>query len=196
MNMRSKMQTGAIFVALAAGAAMFGAADPATPQTSGASAPANGITATLADASFLKGCWQGSMGADSFVEETWSEPNGRNCIGMFRWNKPDGNASVFELLTIQEENGTLLLRLRHHSAQGVAWEEKEKPMVFALAEKTPTMLRFDAFRDAGDVARCRYSERDGKLNIDVEFAAPTPAAVEAGKKQRKPLNFELSRKPL
>lgn len=169
---------------------------PSNPLPSPAAQVTPGVEATLADAAFLAGRWQGAMGTDSFVEEIWSEPNGRNCIGMFRWNKADGNASVFELLTMQEESGTLMLRLRHHSAQGVAWEEKDKPMVFVLAEKTPTMLRFDAFRDAGDVARCRYSQGDGKLFIDVEFAPPAPAAAEAGKKQRKPLNFELGRRPL
>lgn len=200
MNRRSVLWAGVGAVALGVGVVMVGASEPsaATPSPPAEAPSAAEIEATLADAAFLAGRWQGTMGSnqESFVEETWSEPNGRNCIGMFRWNKPDGNATVFELLTIQEENGTLLLRLRHHSATGAAWEDKDKPMVFALAEKTPAMLRFDALRDAGDVACCRYSQRDGKLFIDVEFVAPTPEAAEAGKKQRKPLNFELRRKPL
>ncbi|MGH7244583.1 MAG: DUF6265 family protein [Phycisphaerales bacterium] len=195
--------TGTTLVALPA---MFGAGEPAANATStpssapfGTSAGATtGIPAKLAEAEFLAGRWQGVMGEnkDSFVEETWSAPNGRNTIGMFRWNKPDGTSSVQELLTITEEDGTLLLRLRHQSAAGVAWEERDKPLVFALAEKSPTLLRFDAPRDSGTVSRCRYALKNGKLFIDVEFAAPSAEALAAGKTQRAPLNFEMTRTQL
>lgn len=178
---------------------MIGAGEPApsAPSTPEVPAVPSGIPAKAAEAEFLAGRWQGAMGKNkySFVEETWSAPHGRNVIGMFRWNKPDGTSTVQELLTITEENGTLLLRLRHQSAAGVAWEEKDKPQVYALAEKTPTLLRFDALRDTGDVARCRYTLKDGKLLVDVEFAPPSAEALSAGKKPRPSLNFEMTRAP-
>lgn len=182
------------------GLLMLGAGDP--PPSAKTSEPASadtgpGIPAEIADAAFLAGRWQGVMGKnkDSFVEEVWTEPGGKNAIGMFRWNKPDGTSTVQELLTITEEGGTLLLRLRHQSAAGVAWEEKDKPLTFALAEKSPTLLRFDSLRDTGDVSRCRYEINDGRLRIDVEFASPSAEMQEAGKKQRPPLHFDLTRKP-
>ncbi|MBL8877188.1 MAG: hypothetical protein JNM86_15450 [Phycisphaerae bacterium] len=200
MNTRSGCWAGLGACVLVAGGLMIGAGEPAstTPGSPEAAAAPTGVPAVVTEAEFLAGRWQGAMGKnkDSFVEETWSAPHGRNVIGMFRWNKPDGTSTVQELLTITEEQGTLLLRLRHQSASGVAWEEKDKPQVYALAEKTPTLLRFDALRDTGDVARCRYTLKDGKLLVDVEFAAPSAEAAAAGKKPRAPLNFELARVPL
>lgn len=184
------------------GLVMIGAGEPESavqqPTLASPGARPSGVAAQIADAAFLAGRWQGTMGKnkDSFVEEIWSEPGGRNAIGMFRWNKPDGMATVQELLTITEEDGTLLLRLRHQNAAGIAWEEKDKPLVFALAEKSPTLLRFDSLHVSGDVSRCRYEMREGKLFIDVEFSAPTAEAAAGGKKQRPPLNFELNRRPL
>lgn len=199
MNAKSKLWTGIAAAGLAAAGLMIGAGEPApasAPENAGTAS--TGLGAGIADMAFLAGRWQGVMGKnkDSFVEETWSGPNGRNAIGMFRWNKPDGTASVQELLTITEEGGTLVLRLRHQNAAGVAWEEKDKPLVFTLAEKTPTLLRFDALRDTGEISLCRYAIRDGRLFIDVEFSAPSAEALAAGKKQRPSLNFEMTRKPL
>lgn len=200
MNTKAGWWSGMGAVGLVAAGLMIGAGEPTPPAPSvaDASSAQGGIPASIKEVEFLAGRWQGTMGKnkDPFVEETWSEPNGRNVIGMFRWNKPDGTASVQELLTITEENGTLLLRLRHQNAAGSAWEDKDKPVVFALAEKTPTLLRFDALRDTGEISLCRYAIRDGKLFIDVEFAPPTAEALGAGKKQRPSLNFEMTRKPL
>ena len=199
MNTKSGWWAGLGACVLVAGGLMIGAGEPSpsAPAVPEASAAPNGIPAKVAEAEFLAGRWQGAMGKnkDSFVEETWSAPHGRNVIGMFRWNKPDGTSTVQELLTITEENGTLILRLRHQSAAGVAWEEKDKPQVYALAEKTPTLLRFDAMRDAGDVSRCRYELKDGKLFVGVEFVPPSAEALAAGKKQRPALNFEMTRVP-
>lgn len=200
MNSNSGLWFGVGAAVVVATGLMIGAAEPtaSVPATPDATAARGGIPAAIKDAEFLAGRWQGAMGKnqDSFVEEIWSAPNGRNLIGMFRWNKPDGSASVQELLTITEENGTLLLRLRHQNAAGLAWEEKDKPVVFALAEKTPTLFRFDALRDTGGISLCRYAIRDGKLFIDVEFSAPSAEALAEGKKQRPSLNFELTRSPL
>lgn len=184
-------------VVLTASALMIGAGDPARPSNESVGST-GGIAADLGAAEFLAGCWQGAMGKnkDSFVEETWSAPNGRNVIGMFRWNKPDGTASVQEILTITEEDGTLVLRLRHQNAAGAAWEDKDKPVVLVLKEKGPALLRFDALRDTGEISLCRYAMKDGKLYIDVEFVAPGPDAIASGKKQRPSLNFELGRAKL
>lgn len=200
MNSKSGLWFGVGAAVVVATGLMIGAAEPTAlvPATPDATAARGGIPAAIKDAEFLAGRWQGAMGKnqDSFVEEIWSAPNGRNLIGMFRWNKPDGSASVQELLTITEENGTLLLRLRHQNAAGLAWEDKDKPVVLALAEKTPNLLRFDALRDTGEISVCRYAIRDGKLFIDVEFSAPSAEALAAGKKQRPSLNFEMTRTPL
>ncbi|MBS0186978.1 MAG: hypothetical protein JSS51_02845 [Planctomycetes bacterium] len=156
------------------------------------------VDATIAEAGFLAGRWQAAMGPqkDSFAEEIWSEPNGKNMIGMFRWNDSNGVSDVQEIISITEENGTLLLRLRHQNAAAIAWEDKDKPMVFVLAEKSPTLARFVSLRDTGSVAGCRYERQGDKLLIDVLFAPLSPEAAAAGKSRRNDLHFELTRAPL
>lgn len=197
MMLRSVLGIGFAGV-LVAGAMMGLAQQEAAKPGTAVEAVNAGIPAGISDAAFLAGRWQGKMGKnkDSFVEEVWTEPNGKNALGMFRWLKPDGTPMVLEQLWINEEDGTLLLRLRHQSGAGVAWEEKDKPLVFALAEKSATMMKFDALRDCGDLAYCKYETKDGKLLIDVVFGPPSKEAAEAGKKQRPALRFELDRKTL
>lgn len=181
----------------AAGVVMVGMAvgDP------GASTPASsvsrvGIDATVAEAKFLSGRWIGVMNKDHHVEEIWSEPVGNNMMACFRWVKSDGTPSLFELITITAEDGTLALRLRHQTATGKSWESQESPMLFRLGEKSETHLRFDAHQNCGTVRFCRYEQKDGKLLVDVVFKEPTAEEAAQGKKTEAPLHFVFSRSPL
>ena len=189
----------------AAGLAMVGLAEPApapAPAPAGTSAAPSasnaGIAAKIADVSFLAGRWQGKMGKnkDNHVEEVWSSPSGNNVVGMFRWLKADGTPSVFELLTIQEEEGTLVLRLRHQTATGATWEEKDTTVTMRLAEKGENIVLFTSYRDCGDIASCRYAVRGGSLFIDVAFAEPSAEDAAKGKKARPTLKFELAKSAL
>lgn len=133
-----------------------------------------GIEAVIADAAFVAGDWSASRpsqrGGNEFVQEVWTAPSGNNMMGMFRWVNPAGKAIVFEILTIVEEGGSLTLRLRHQSAAGVAWEEKEKPATFTLAAKTATRLEFVDSGETNDLAACIYEcPTPGSLVITVKF---------------------------
>jgi hypothetical protein len=179
-----------------------GGGDPetATPAGStggtGSGAARVWMEATIAEAKFLSGRWIGVMNKDHHVEEMWSEPVGNNMVGCFRWVKSDGTPSLFELITVTAEEGTLALRLRHQTAAGKSWESQDSPMLFRLAEKSEKHLRFDAFMDCGTVQHCRYEHRDGKLVVDVVFKEPSVEEASQGKKTETPLHFEFSRSPL
>ncbi|HEX8875675.1 MAG TPA: DUF6265 family protein [Phycisphaerales bacterium] len=173
------------------------------PTAAPGSTPASGAStahtpAKIADAAFLAGRWQGTMGAkkDNHVEEIWTEPVGNNIAGVFRWVKADGSPSVFELLTIQEEEGTLALRLRHQTATGATWEGKDSTVTMRLSEKGPALAVFSAFKDCGDLAACRYEVKDQRLHIEVRFAEPSSEEAAKGKKARPTLRFEMERRPL
>ncbi|HEX2445685.1 MAG TPA: DUF6265 family protein, partial [Vicinamibacterales bacterium] len=80
--------------------------------------------AAIADMAWLAGRWVGeALGGAS--EEIWSEPRAGAMMGMYRLVR-DGKPIFYELLTIVEENGTLMLRLKHFNADLTGWEEKLK----------------------------------------------------------------------
>ena len=65
--------------------------------------------ATLAAMDWLVGRWVGNaLGGE--VEEVWSAPAGGAMMGMYRLVK-DGAPVFYELLTIVEDNGSLVMRL-------------------------------------------------------------------------------------
>jgi len=131
---------------------------------------------------FLAGDWSAHRparnGAQDFTQEVWSAPAGNNMIGMFRWVGADGASRVFELLTITEEDDTLVLRLRHQDAQGNAWEEQAKPATLHLARlvsadpdsHTPSIATFQDTAGSCDLAACEYdASTPGQLTITVRF---------------------------
>lgn len=196
MKIRIGVAAGVLCVA---GLAMVGLGEPAPAGAPAAPSASNaGIAAKIADVSFLAGRWQGKMGKnkDNHVEEVWSNPSGNNVVGMFRWLKADGTPSMFELLTIQEEEGTLALRLRHQTATGATWEEKDRTVTMRLAEKGDNLLHFKAYQDCGDIASCRYEAKGGKLFIEVAFVEPDAEDAAKDKKARPALKFELERSAL
>jgi hypothetical protein len=93
-------------------------------------------------------------------EESWSIPIGDSMVGTWRM-VVSGKAKIFELLTMVEASGTVVLRLRHFDAKGVGWEEKDAPLVLPLVEKGPGLAVFEqsgskgllrlAYRREGDV---------------------------------------------
>lgn len=96
--------------------------------------------ATLADAAWLQGTWQGE-GLGGWVEDVWGEPRAGAMPGWFRLVK-DGGVAFYEILTIVEKDGSLELRLRHFNADLTGWEEKDKVLAFPLTAKSDGKLRF------------------------------------------------------
>lgn len=178
MKLKTCFAAGALLACgMAAGVA------PSAPLAS--PAPAAEATAELAisAAAFMAGAWR-SAGPGGTTEEHWSAPEGNNIMGMFRWLKPDGKPSMFEILTITEEEGGVFLRLRHFSATLVAKEDKASPMTLRLAEAGPDRAVFKAVEGEKSLAAITYERRPADtLHITVAFP-------DAG---REPLRFELKR---
>ena len=113
-------------------------------------APAPSPRATLADVAWLVGSWEGS-GLGGATEETWSVPAGGAMMGMFRL-LVDGKVSFYEFMNLVEENGSLVLKLKHFNADLTGWEEKDGFVSFRLAKRAPNEAWFGGltFRRAGD----------------------------------------------
>jgi hypothetical protein len=121
-----------------------------TPNTVQAAAEGAGPRATLADAAWLIGSWTGS-GLGGVSEETWAPAAGGAMMGMYRL-VISGRVSFYEFMNLAEENGTLVLKLKHFNADMTGWEEKDRWVTFRLARVTPTELAFGGltFRRVGD----------------------------------------------
>ncbi len=160
------------------------ASEPApVPPTPAATAPVN---AGIDRVAFLHGDWSGPMGQDH-AQEIWSAPHGDNIIGCFRWVKADGKLSMAELLSITHENGTLVLRMRHHNGKLEGWKsevETNTAMTLVLSEIEGNRAVFANAGQGGDVSQVAYTVTNGDtLVVRVSFVKP----------ERRPLEFTLNR---
>lgn len=64
-------------------------------------------------------------------EEVWAPPAGDSMMGMWRYVAA-GKVRIYELLTITDEEGGPVFRLRHFDPRMVAREEKGTPLVLKL----------------------------------------------------------------
>lgn len=110
------------------------AASPALAQAPAPAKPA------LRDLAFLTGHW-GDSAANRLSEEVWSSSSGDSMVGMRR-HVSDGKLVSVELLSIREEAGGPVLRLRRFSGDLVAKEEKGAPVSLPLVERTERYARF------------------------------------------------------
>ena len=94
-----------------------------------------GQPATIEDASFLVGHWQGE-GMGGFNEEVWGQPLGGSMMGVFR-HVNEGEPVFSEIMQIAEEDGTLALRLKHFNPDLTGWEEKDDMVTFPLVRIEP-----------------------------------------------------------
>lgn len=96
--------------------------------------------ASVGDLAFLVGRWQGE-GLGGVVEEIWGPPLGGEMIGSFRLVQ-GGEPVFYELMTLVEEEGDVLLRLKHFDPDLVGWEEREESVSFPLIEVQGTTAWF------------------------------------------------------
>ncbi len=97
-------------------------------------------TAALEDAAWLVGTWQGTAFGKQF-EEIWSAPSKDSMVGMFKLFGDDG-VEFYELMLLTAEEGSLSLKVKHFSADFVAWEEKADFVNFRLVKKEDGALHF------------------------------------------------------
>lgn len=126
--------------------------------------------ATITDMAALSGSWKGT-GLGGVSEEIWSKPANGAMIGMYRLIKED-KPVFYEMLWLMEENGTLILRLKHFHANLVGWEEKDKTVDFKFVKKEGNRvyfsgLTFDSINDKEVSIYLALHQKDGSLKEEV-----------------------------
>lgn len=98
----------------------------------------------IEDFAWIVGHWTGEAMGGAF-EETWNAPFGGTMMGMFKFVQDD-KVGFYEILTIVEEDGNWLIRLKHFDKALVGWEEKDESMEFPLVSLSDTEAIFDGLK--------------------------------------------------
>ncbi len=129
-----------IFLAAFFVPAISSAAELATEHTYKLEAGEARPLATLQDAAWLAGSWEGTAFGQKF-EEVWNAPSVGSMVGMFKLH--DGNApSFYEILLLTEIENSLSLRVRHFNPDFSAWENKDEFIDFRLVKLEDNALHF------------------------------------------------------
>ena len=89
-------------------------------------------TATLEQMGWLVGQWAGVGIGEAPAFESWLPPTGNTMVGTFVQQADDAAIRFTEHLYLMEEDGTLVLRLKHFNADLTGWEEKDGMLTFRL----------------------------------------------------------------
>ena len=149
----------ALFVCIPAGADVsVRVAEPGTVR----------VAAKVTDLAWLEGAWIGK-GLGGEAEEAYSAPLAGTIVGYFRFVK-DGKPVFYEIVTLIEEKGGVILRLKHFHPDLVGWEEKDKSQEFPLIALEGQTAYFDGMtmkRD-GDklLSAVRIRMNDGTTKVE------------------------------
>ncbi len=117
--------------------------------------------ATLTVMAWLAGAWIGE-GLGGVSEEIWSEPRGGVMMGMYRSLKQD-QPVFYEFLLLLEENGTIVMKLKHFNPDFSGWEDKTGFVSFRLVQVEERAVHFDGLsfiRDSDAALRIYLLLRD------------------------------------
>lgn len=103
----------------------------------------NSPRATLSDIDWIQGHWQG-VAFGGITEEIWTPPLGNSMMCAFKL-VVDNQIQFYEITTITEDNGTLMLRLKHFHKDLKGWEERDVTKDFRLVKITQKRVYFEGF---------------------------------------------------
>ncbi len=99
--------------------------------------------ANLKSVVWLEGHWRGEA-FGGIAEEIWSPPLCGSMMCAFKL-VVDKKVKFYELVTIVEESGSLILRLKHFHGDLKGWEEKNETVDFPLVKVEESRVYFDGF---------------------------------------------------
>jgi len=99
--------------------------------------------ASLSEVAWIAGSWEGEAFGGK-VQEVWTPPLGDSMMCAFKL-VVEGKVQFYELCQIREENGSLILRLKHFNGDLKSWEEKNDTVDFKLVKIEGETAYFEGF---------------------------------------------------
>lgn len=126
--------------------------------------------ATIADAAWLIGQWSGEGIGRAEAHESWLAPSGTTMVGSFVQEKADGGIMFTEHMYLMEQDGSLVVKLKHFNADLTGWEDKDGMVTFRLLAAEPCALYFNAL-----TYRC---DGEGQMVVAVRMKSEGPTPTE------------------
>lgn len=125
--------------------------------------------ATLEQMDWIVGQWRGDGIGGNPAMESWLPAMGGTMVGSFVQADADGEVQFTEHLYLMEEEGTVVLRLKHFNADLTGWEERDDMLTFRLLEMADCAAYFRGLTlrcdgDDGLLAAVRMSTSDGSIS--------------------------------
>ncbi len=119
-----------------------------------------GPAATVADLAWMTGNWAGNLGPNQ-LEENWIMGEAGSIAAMVRMTGNDAT-SMFEMITIEEVEGSLVLHIQQWDPGMVA--RTDGPQEMELVEISENSVKFKATSEGG-MASLGYSHPDADTFI-------------------------------
>lgn len=122
---------------------------------------------SVASLAWMTGHWAGPAGPDATLEENWIEPADGSIASLVRITG-NGKTSMVELIIVEEENDSLVLRLQQ-------WDAGYKPrtpmpQTMKLVDQTDNSVSF-ATTGEGGLKNLKYTRPEtDQFHIEVETA--------------------------
>ena len=127
----------------------------------GADSPA----AKVSDLAWMSGHYEGSTG-NGTLEENWAKPDGGSIASLVRATDCE-KTTMIELIVVEEEEGSLVLRLQQWNP-GFA-PRSEAPQVMKLIELSDHKVVFEDV-SGGGLKKLGYSREGNQFTISIETA--------------------------
>ena len=175
------MRKTALFLALLLGMGSLGHAQETRVAEDRQESP----PATLDDIRWLVGYWQGEGIGGAPAVENWLPATGPTMVGTFIQQTTEGEIQFTEHMYLMEEEGSLVLRLKHFNADLTGWEDKEGMASFRLLAIEDCAAYFDALTlrcngDDGMVTAVRVGTAAGETRELVFHYRQTQAEPDSG----------------
>lgn len=126
--------------------------------------------ATIAAAEWLTGTWSGTGIGGAKAHESWLAPSGGTMVGVFVQETAEGGIMFSEHMYLMEQDGSLVVKLKHFNPDLTGWEEKDGMVTFRLIAAEPCALHFNAL-----TYRC---DGEGKMVVAVRMKSDAPEPQE------------------
>jgi len=133
--------------------------------------------ATLSEIKWLVGYWQGE-GLGGYCEELWMPEKDGSLQGVFRFTEKD-TVQFSEYMHLIEENGSLVVKLKHFNRDLSPWEEKEEWTSFKLVKIEGQTAYFHGLT---------YTRKEDKLMIYLKLKSGDKSWIEEFALNRTSLN--------